>query len=348
MAGQGSIAPRPRRAGSVRDELQHALDGSTGVDEFVHALLAVLVDLNHAHPEHPLLASLARQLDEGANARMVAAAVHDLRSLLQGVSAGLDCAPGLLARSGALIAARERPQEVDGHRLQLLLEAIDDARAGLRLAAELAGESLRVQRDCLAAPTTAPTAASTGEFSGPVNSLESESESESEPEPEPESAGPTRLAEVVAAAVRFAGRRVEVHVENEIPAELEVAASRSELLRVLINLLRNAAHALDELEDPAGAGIRISTWASDELAFVQVADDGPGIPAATLDAIFELFFTTHGDGTGVGLFVCKALVSGWGGMIHVDSRAGEGARFTFSVPLATRRWQPRVDRREPE
>jgi signal transduction histidine kinase len=334
MAGQGSIAPRPRRAESVRDELQRVLDGSAGVDEFVHALLAVLVELNHAHPEHPLLVSLARQLDEGANARMVAAAVHDLRSLLQGVSAGLDCAPGLLERSGALHAARERPQEVDGRRLQLLLEAIDDARAGLRLAAELAGESLRVQRDCLAVSGSDAAAEATPTASGLGSGLGS--------------GLATGLAQVVAAAVRFAGRRVEVRVANEIPAGLEVAASRSELLRVLINLLRNAAHALDELEDPTGAGIRISTWASDELAFVQVADDGPGIPAATLDAIFELFFTTHGEGTGVGLFVCKSLVQGWGGMIHVDSRPGEGARFTFSVPLATRPWQLRVDRRERE
>lgn len=301
MAGQYSIAPRPRRDGSVRDELDRVFEGSAGVDEFVHGLLAFLAELGLAHPEHPLLGRLAAQLDEGANAPIVAAALHDLRSLLHGVGIGLELAPGLLERSGALLAADARPGEVDRGRLELLLEALDDARVGTELAGELAGETLRAQRDRL----------DSGQASAP-----------------------TRLAELVETAARFVGRRVEVQVRLETPAELEVLAPRGDLLRVLLNLLRNAAQAIAELEDPTGASVRISTWASDELAFVQVADDGPGIPAATLDAIFELFFTTHGEGTGVGLFVCKTLTHRWGGMIHVDSRVGEGARFTISVPLA--------------
>jgi signal transduction histidine kinase len=103
---------------------------------------------------------------------------------------------------------------------------------------------------------------------------------------------------------------------------------------VLINLLRNAAHAIDELEDPTGAGVKVSTWASDEFAYVQVADDGPGISAATRDSIFDLFFTTHAEGTGIGLFVCKTLVTGWGGTIQLGPSDGEGACFTVSIPLA--------------
>lgn len=278
------------------------LEASSGVDEFVHGLVGFLVELSKSHPNHPMLAALGEELGRASSAPMAASAMHDLRSILQGVTVGLDYAPGLLERSGLLAAAK-----IDERRVELLLEAIDDARSGAKLAAELAGETLRIQRDCMSAGAA-----------------------------ELAALGPIKLNEVVGAAARLAGRSVQVELRLETGEDLEVRAPRSALMRVLINLLRNAAHAIDELEDPVGAGISVSTWASDEFAFVQVADDGPGIPAATLESIFELFFTTHAEGTGVGLFVCKTLVTGWGGMIHVDSSDGEGASFTFSIPLSTR------------
>jgi signal transduction histidine kinase len=284
------------------------LEASSGIDEFVHGLVGFLVELSKSHPNHPMLATLGEELGRASSAPMAAAAMHDLRSLLQGVTAGLDYAPGLLERSGLLAAAQsEKPGEkvkIDTRRVELLLEAIDDARNGAKLAAELAGETLRIQRDCMS-----PGAAI---------------------------ADSIKLNEVVGAAARLAGRSVQVQLRLETEDNLEVRAARSALMRVLINLLRNAAHAIDELEDPIGAGVSISSWASDEFAFVQVADDGPGIPEATLESIFELFFTTHAEGTGVGLFVCKTLITQWGGMIHVDSSAGEGARFTFSIPRCAR------------
>src|SRR5690606_35805852 len=121
------------------------------------------------------------------------------------------------------------------------------ARSGARLAAELASETLRIQRDC----------SNPGSFA--CSSI--------------------KLNEAVGAAARLAGRSMQVELRLETDEAVEVRAPRSALMRVLINLLRNAAHAIDELEDSVGAGVRVSTWASDELAFVQVADDGPGIPA---------------------------------------------------------------------
>jgi signal transduction histidine kinase len=308
MAGQGSTAPRPARGASVHDELDRVLEGSSSVDEFVHGLVGFLVELSKRHPNHPMLALLGEQLGRASSAPMAASAMHDLRSLLQGVTAGLDYAPGLLERSGLLAAARSEKVKIDNRRVELLLEAIDDARSGVKLAAELAAETLLIQRDCMTPGAELA--------SGAPPSI--------------------KLNDVVGAAARLAGRGTQVQLRLETDDNLEVRAPRSALMRVLINLLRNAAHAIDELEDPVGAGVSISSWASDEFAFVQVADDGLGIPAATLESIFELFFTTHAEGTGVGLFVCKTLVTGWGGMIHVDSSDGEGASFTFSVPLAAR------------
>lgn len=284
------------------------LAASTGVDEFVHGLMEFLVELSHEHPNHPMLATLSEQIGQAATAPMAASAMHDLRSILQGVTAGLDYAPVLLERSG-LLAQTELsgsvPGRTDSRRVELLLEALDDARSGARMAAELASETLAIQRDCMS--------------------------------PKDQSGGATvRLNETVRVAARLAGRLTPLELQLETEDALEVDASRSALVRVLVNLLRNAAQAIDELEDPIGAGVKISSWASDEFAFVQVADDGPGIPTATASSIFELFFTTHAEGTGIGLYVCKALVTAWGGLIHVDTSDGEGARFTFSVRKANR------------
>jgi signal transduction histidine kinase len=288
------------------------LAASTGVDEFVHGLMEFLVELSHEHPNHPMLAALSEQIGRAAMAPMAASAMHDLRSILQGVTAGLDYAPVLLERSGLLAqtdAAGNRadrlPERTDHRRVELLLEALDDARTGARMAAELASETLAIQRDCMSPD--------------PTKSLVS-----------------VRLNETVRVAARLAGRLTPLELHLETDDGLEVLANRSALVRVLVNLLRNAAQALDELEDPIGAGVTISSWASDEFAFRHGADDGPGIPTATASSIFELFFTTHAEGTGIGLYVCKALVTAWGGMIHVDTSDGEGARFTFSVPKANR------------
>ena len=344
MGGQGSTASRPDRA-SVRDELARVLEASAGVDEFVHGLTGFLVDLSKSHPSHPMLAALGEELGRASNAPMTASAMHDLRSILQGVTAGLDyamprrgdaamprrgdaampkrgdaampkrsdAATSLFERSGLLEAVRLANEHgknvVDTKRVELLFEAINDARGGAKLAAELAGETLQIQRDCMTF------------------------ESRSEPRPVGQHCDPIALNEVVSAAARLAGRLTKVELRLETTRSLEVRVPRSAIMRVLINLLRNAAHAIDELEDPTGAGVTVSSWASDEFAFVQIADSGPGIPAATLESIFELFFTTHAEGTGIGLFVCKTLVNRWGGMIHVDSSDGEGASFTFSLPL---------------
>ncbi|KIG12846.1 Signal transduction histidine kinase [Enhygromyxa salina] len=282
----------------MREELGQVFDASTGVDEFVHGLMAFLVELSRSHPNHPMLTALSDELGRASSVPLAASAVHDLRSVLQGVSAGLDYAPVLLERSGVL-----KHMGVDTRRLELLLEAIDDARTGTQLAAELAAETLAVQRDCM--------------VSEPHDPSQSES---------------IRINDVLRAAGRLGGRLAPLELRLETSEDTELNVSRSAIMRVMVNLLRNAAHAIHELEDPVGAAVTISSWASDEFVFVQVADDGPGIPAAATASIFDLFFTTHAEGTGIGLYVCKTLVSAWGGMIHVDSRDGEGARFTFSVP----------------
>lgn len=271
---------------------------SASPDEFVHALMGFIVELSEGPTVHPVVGALAEELGRASTARFTALAVHDLRSMLQGVSVSLDYAPKLLERSGLLSQGTNGSGPVDPKRLGMLIEAIEDARTGTRMAAELARETLVVHRNH-------------------------------------DHAHHCRLNEIVESTVRLGQRLAPIDITLETSPTLEVHASPSNLFRVLVNLLRNAVQAIGELEDPEGARVRVSTWASDELAFVQVADQGPGIPSSVRDQLFDLFFTTHAEGTGIGLYVCKTIVTGWGGMIHVDGHEGEGARFTFSIPLQT-------------
>ena len=132
---------------------------------------------------------------------------------------------------------------------------------------------------------------------------------------------------------QVSGRCQVVRELGDVPA---VGIAEPQLGQVLVNLLINAAHAIDS--GAARKEIRVSTsW--DEKAHVvvlRVTDTGSGIPAAVLPRIFDPFFTTKpvGIGTGLGLYVCRNLVESEGGTIEVESRPGLGTTFTISLPPA--------------
>lgn len=116
-----------------------------------------------------------------------------------------------------------------------------------------------------------------------------------------------------------------------------------DLEQVLINLLRNALDALQERrtsgDAPAGwvPAVHLSATVADEsggLLTLEVADNGPGIPASILGDIFEPFFTTkkEGVGTGLGLSICVNAVSKMGGSLRAENR--DGAVFILRLPLA--------------
>lgn len=140
-----------------------------------------------------------------------------------------------------------------------------------------------------------------------------------------------RIAELVGSATRMAARQhrdVEVRVET-VP-EVTIQAPRVAVFRVLMNLLENACQAVSGQE---WREVRVKGWTSQNDAFIEVADTGPGIPASETERVFYPSVTTKPKGSGLGLFVCRALVSSWTGQLQLRSPEGEGARFTFSAPL---------------
>ncbi|MEA5050126.1 MAG: HAMP domain-containing sensor histidine kinase [Oscillospiraceae bacterium] len=121
----------------------------------------------------------------------------------------------------------------------------------------------------------------------------------------------------------------------DIPAEhIAVSADRLALERVFGNLLRNI---LDHNETPCR--VSVSCARRKGGAEIVIADDGKGIPAASLPQLFEPFYRadasrTDGGHRGLGLFAAKQIIEQHGGTIAADSPGGKGARFTLRLPAA--------------
>jgi signal transduction histidine kinase len=139
------------------------------------------------------------------------------------------------------------------------------------------------------------------------------------------------VPELLKTTLRMHRRVSKGRVRLEDPPRVDVLAPRGALLRVLSNLIGNAIDVIPE--GPAGR-VTLSAWIASDDVFIQVADNGSGIPEEDLPKIFDLFYTTKEKGSGVGLPVCKRLVEEWGGTLHLQSKVGEGTRFTFGVPRA--------------
>lgn len=111
----------------------------------------------------------------------------------------------------------------------------------------------------------------------------------------------------------------------------EVQCLPSELNQVFMNLLVNAAHAITKERGT----ITIRTGTEGAEAWVEIADDGAGIPAENLERIFDPFFTTKpvGQGTGLGLSLSYGIVQKHSGRMEVTSEVGKGTTFRVTIPV---------------
>jgi signal transduction histidine kinase len=114
-----------------------------------------------------------------------------------------------------------------------------------------------------------------------------------------------------------------------------ILADEHGLGQVFLNLFINAVHAV--ANGPAEPRIRVATGLhADGRVWVEVQDNGRGIAPENLRRLFEPFFTTKppGVGTGLGLFICHGLITGFGGELSVESQPGQGATFRVLLPAA--------------
>ncbi len=153
-------------------------------------------------------------------------------------------------------------------------------------------------------------------------------------------AGPTviSLRELVVDTLTAMAREPQrdgIDLAINIPEDLTVKVRRVELQQVILNLLINARWAVLEasIDEPR---IVISGGETDDSIFIDVTDNGVGIARKQREQIFKPFYTTHGeegeDGNGLGLPLCRDILSTMNGWITVESMPNIGTTFTVRLP----------------
>ena len=131
-------------------------------------------------------------------------------------------------------------------------------------------------------------------------------------------------------------RTADIEIVRQLAADLPaLLADGDQLIQVFMNLIVNAQHALQRVAPPRR--LRVTSRREDGGIRIEVADNGPGVPAEVAGQIFEPFFTTkpQGVGTGIGLSVTEGIVTAHGGEIGMEEAPGGGAAFTIWLPVTT-------------
>lgn len=143
-------------------------------------------------------------------------------------------------------------------------------------------------------------------------------------------------AEVLDQACKDMQLRAQVQDKNLVieaaPDMPAVAVDKVSIYEVMNNILDNAIKYTHTKED-----IIIKTYAKDDMIETTITDRGVGIPTSLIGHVFDKFYRAHSSknsvgGTGLGLYLCKAIVDAHGGSIWVKSKEGEGSTFGFSLP----------------
>lgn len=128
--------------------------------------------------------------------------------------------------------------------------------------------------------------------------------------------------------------RTSISIRSELePALPPVAADRVQLQQVLVNLMLNAIEAM---KDVSGE-LAITAKETDAgQIMVSVSDSGIGIAPERINDIFEAFFTTKPQGTGMGLSISRRIIESHGGRIWAIANSGRGTTFQFTLPIDVR------------
>jgi signal transduction histidine kinase len=131
----------------------------------------------------------------------------------------------------------------------------------------------------------------------------------------------------------------DVEVRFDLAPDLPpILADPHQLHQVVLNLATNAHYAMRRMPTPRVLTIATRFDGAHGRVTVEVTDTGPGIPAEVERRLFEPFFTTKppGEGTGLGLSLCQAMIESHQGTIRVTGRPGQGAGFLIELPVAQR------------
>jgi PAS domain S-box-containing protein len=142
--------------------------------------------------------------------------------------------------------------------------------------------------------------------------------------------------DIVSYPLRMDGVDVVLDLDPELPV---LVGDPHQLHQVVLNLITNAQDAMRGTDGPKMMVVSTTYDKADRRLRLEVSDTGPGIPADVRSRLFEPFFTTkpQGQGTGLGLSLCRGIVENHGGTILAESEEGKGALFRVHLPLELRR-----------
>ena len=119
-----------------------------------------------------------------------------------------------------------------------------------------------------------------------------------------------------------------IHFESK-QEQISIRADKNQMNRMLTNLLKNAIYATDNTPIPS---IEVLSYADENKVYIQVKDNGSGVPAELQERIFEPKFTTKNTaGSGLGLTMVKHIINAHGGTISLSSEVGKGTTFTVEL-----------------
>ncbi|MDP7063317.1 MAG: ATP-binding protein [Planctomycetota bacterium] len=142
------------------------------------------------------------------------------------------------------------------------------------------------------------------------------------------------LNQVVEQVERFASPeadRLGIHMRSHLDLEMpEITLDSGRIRQALLNLVINGRQAM---EKRGNGTITLITRHDDTWAVVEVVDDGPGMEEDTLARCFEVYYSTKGSGSGLGLATVRRIVEAHGGLLEVQSAPGKGTRVSMRLPL---------------
>jgi C4-dicarboxylate-specific signal transduction histidine kinase len=140
----------------------------------------------------------------------------------------------------------------------------------------------------------------------------------------------TEVVALVRSQLRASAATLQLELMPELPRP---KADRVQLQQVLMNLLLNAADAMEGV-DERPRRILVRSLASAQTLEIEVCDNGTGVPKDIIDRVFDPFYTTKPRGMGIGLSVSRTIVESHGGVLAVRANeGGAGATFSFSLPI---------------
>jgi PAS domain S-box-containing protein len=142
-----------------------------------------------------------------------------------------------------------------------------------------------------------------------------------------------------AAQLRGGRALVQTDFADDLPL---VSADRVQLQQVVLNLLLNAADAMEGVEDRPRAILVKTDRRDDGSVELAVRDSGPGVDPHALAKLFEAFYTTKANGMGVGLSICRLIIESHSGRLWASPNDGPGATFSFCIPCASLTAQSRA------